>query len=102
MVTTTTELIETGEQRDSRGRKRTPARRRDELVRAWRSSGLTQAQFARREGLKYPTFAHWVQEARRRGLAERRVPRPILRAHAAAHGAGLHRTERKRRRKQTA
>jgi len=68
MVTTTTELIETGEQRDSRGRKRTPARRRDELVRAWRSSGLTQAQFARREGLKYPTFAHWVQESRRRGM----------------------------------
>jgi len=40
------------------------------------------------------------ERRRRRGLAERRVPRPILRAHAAAHGAGLHRTERKRRRKQ--
>lgn len=69
MVTTTTELIETGERHDSRGRKRTPARRRDELVRAWRASGLTQAQFARREGVRYPTFAHWVQEARRREVA---------------------------------
>jgi hypothetical protein len=42
------------------------------------------------------------ERRRRRGSAERRVPRPTLRAHAAAHGAGLYRTERKRRRKQTA
>lgn len=69
MVTTTTELIETGEQRDSRGRKRMPAQRREALVAAWSASGLTQAQFARREGVKYPTFAHWVQQARRRGLS---------------------------------
>lgn len=28
-------------------------------------SGLSQAAFARQAGVKYPTFAHWVQERRR-------------------------------------
>lgn len=66
-TTATTELVETGERRDLRGRRITPAARRDELVAAWRQSGLTQAAFARREGVRYPTFASWVQEARRTG-----------------------------------
>jgi transposase-like protein len=35
------------------------------LVREYHASGLTQAEFARREGVKYPTFAHWVQRARK-------------------------------------
>ncbi len=56
-----TEIIETGEQRDGRGRRITPAARRAEYVEAYRRSGLTQAAFARREGLRYPTFAHWVR-----------------------------------------
>ena len=70
MVTNTTamaELVETGETRDQLGRKITPAARREELVAAWRQSGLTQAAFARREGVRYPTFASWVQQARRTG-----------------------------------
>ncbi len=62
-----TELVETGETRDQLGRKITPAARREELVAAWRQSGLTQAAFARREGVRYPTFASWVQQARRSG-----------------------------------
>jgi hypothetical protein len=64
-----TEIIETGEQRDGRGRRITPAGRRAEHVEAWRRSGLTQAAFARREGLRYPTFAHWVQQANKGALA---------------------------------
>jgi len=60
-TTATTELVETGEQRDRRGRKLTPTARREELVALWRQSGLTQAEFARREGVRYPTFATWVQ-----------------------------------------
>jgi transposase-like protein len=67
MVTNTAatmELVETGEKRDRVGRKITPAARREELVRAWQRSGLTQAEFARREGVRYPTFASWVQQAR--------------------------------------
>lgn len=70
-TTATTELVETGETRDRVGRKITPAPRREELVSAWRESGLTQAAFARREGVRYPTFANWVQQARQVG---RRVP----------------------------
>jgi len=69
--TVTAELVETGETRDRVGRKLTPAPRREELVAAWRESGLTQAAFARREGVRYPTFANWVQQARQVG---RRAP----------------------------
>lgn len=77
MVTNTTDsktstealLVETGEQRDRLGRRLTPAARRAELVAAWRESGLTQADFARREGVIYSSFAAWVQAARRRPVA---------------------------------
>jgi hypothetical protein len=75
-------VIETGEQRDKRGRRITPIARRVELVEAWRRSGLTQAAFARHEGLRYPTFAGWVQTLRTQGapaasavrFAELRLP----------------------------
>jgi hypothetical protein len=39
MVTTTAELIDSGEKRDALGRKRTPLARRRELVREYRGSG---------------------------------------------------------------
>lgn len=64
-ATTATELVETGERRDRLGRRITPAARRGELVTAWRASGQTQAAFARREGIKYSSFAAWVQAERR-------------------------------------
>jgi transposase-like protein len=72
MVTNTTEtglteLMETGEQRDALGRRRTPRERRVELLAAYRQSGLTQKAFARREGLKYTTFCCWAQAERRKG-----------------------------------
>jgi|WetSurMetagenome_2_1015567.scaffolds.fasta_scaffold124560_1 hypothetical protein len=65
----TTEVIDTGEQRDRCGRRMTPRSRRAEYVEAWRRSGMTQAAFARREGLRYPTFAQWVQQAGKSALA---------------------------------
>jgi len=72
MVTNTTraaetELIETGEQRDVLGRRRTPLERRAELLAAYRQSGLTQKAFARREGITYTTFCCWAQAERRKG-----------------------------------
>ena len=73
MVTTTTgeaaqaELVETGERRDALGRRRTPARRRAELLEGYRESGVTQREFARREGLNYTTFCTWAQAERRKG-----------------------------------
>ncbi|MBI5426090.1 MAG: hypothetical protein HZA32_18615 [Opitutae bacterium] len=36
---------------------------RDDYVRAYRESGLNQMAFARREELRYSTFAHWAQKA---------------------------------------
>ena len=67
VTTTTTELIETGEKHDVRGRRLTPNERRAELLAAFRSSGLTQAAFARREGLTYSTFCTWAQAERAAG-----------------------------------
>jgi len=64
METLRTEVIEDGAKRDRRGRRILPAERIDELVKEYRASGLTQAAFARREGLKYPTFAGWVSARR--------------------------------------
>jgi len=66
MVTNTTrandpELVETGEKHDALGRRRTPPERRAELLAAYRSSGLTQAAFAQREGITYSTFCTWAQ-----------------------------------------
>jgi transposase-like protein len=61
---TAAEVVEDGAVRDQQGRKRTSRSRREELVAAWKRSGLSQAEFARREGVRYPTFAGWVQRAR--------------------------------------
>jgi transposase-like protein len=59
-----TEVIEDGAKRDRQGRRILPPEQIEALVREYRASGLTQAAFARREGLKYPTFAGWVNARR--------------------------------------
>lgn len=69
MGTIVAEVVEVAE-RDARGRRRVSAKQRAEYVRAYVQSGLTQAAFAKREGLRYPTFAHWVQKAKRAGACE--------------------------------
>ena len=45
------EVVETREKRDACGRRVTPAERREARGAEWRQSGLTQAAFARREGV---------------------------------------------------
>lgn len=65
----TTELVIDESKRDRRGRRLTAAKRREELLGDYEQSGLTQAAFARREGIKYPTFASWVQSRRSTGAA---------------------------------
>lgn len=64
MDTLRTEVVEDGAKRDRRGRRILPPERIEALVSEFRASGLTQAAFARREGLKYPTFAGWVHARR--------------------------------------
>jgi transposase-like protein len=71
----TAELVETGEKRDARGRRVTPAERRCEMVRNYQASGETMAAFARRERINYATFAGWVMKAQKTGL----VAKPAIR-----------------------
>jgi len=67
-----TELVDTGEKRDGRGRRLQAAERKEELLRAFRESGLTMAAFARREQLSYSTFAGWVLRGGRSDVRRRR------------------------------
>lgn len=66
MQVITAEVVDTGEKRDARGRRRRPDQHRDALVEAFRSSGLTMAEFARRESITYSTLAGWVARAAKR------------------------------------
>lgn len=61
MRTEVAELLEDGTKRDQRGRRMTPREQRAVLVGAFHDSGLTQAAFARREGLNAKTLSHWVK-----------------------------------------
>jgi transposase-like protein len=58
------QIVDDG-RRDRLGRVSWPAARREQLLDEYERSGLSQAAFARRAGVKYPTLAHWVQERRR-------------------------------------
>lgn len=66
----TAEVVDTGEKRDARGRRVTPTERRAQIVHAFRASGMTMAAFARRERIKYATFAGWVAKSQRPALTK--------------------------------
>jgi hypothetical protein len=70
MKTITTELIDTGQKKDVRGRKLVSAQEREALLKAYRESGLTQRAFSQKEGIKFCTFTTWLVKERR----ERMVP----------------------------
>ncbi|MGB8170669.1 MAG: helix-turn-helix domain-containing protein [Chthoniobacteraceae bacterium] len=65
MTSTTTgeRLLKT----DTRGRVRTPAKRRKALLKEFAGSGLSARKFAALVGVRYSTFAHWVQRFREEG-----------------------------------
>lgn len=46
-----------------------PRERREQLLAAFRESGLTRRAFARREGIRYTTFCNWTQGAAKRAGA---------------------------------
>ncbi len=48
---------------DTTGRVRTSPERREEIVAAYRRSGMTGRQFAQYSGVKYPTLMSWVGKA---------------------------------------
>lgn len=62
MKTITTELIADETKRGGDGRRMTSKERRAELLAEYAASGLSMAAFARREGLRYPTFASWAKK----------------------------------------
>lgn len=61
METITTELVETGAKRDARGRRLAARREREAVMAAYEKSGLTQREFAQREGIKFFTFTGWLR-----------------------------------------
>ncbi len=62
MATNAAVVVTEDFKRDEKGRKITSPARRAELVEAYRTSGLTMAQFARREGINRLTLAKWSMQ----------------------------------------
>ncbi len=50
---------------DRQGRVRTPLAQREALLDAFECSGLSGIKFAALHGVKYPSFANWVQQRKR-------------------------------------
>lgn len=48
---------------DSVGRVCTPREKREEIIEAYRKSGMTGRQFAQYAGIKYPTLMSWIGKA---------------------------------------
>ncbi len=53
---------------DGRGRVRTPVTRREALLDEFERSGLSGIKFAALCGVKYPSFANWVQRRKRQRM----------------------------------
>ena len=66
-MTTTTDAVEGVIKTDVLGRLRTSAARRENLLEEFESSGITATKFAALAGIKYQTFATWLQKRRRQG-----------------------------------
>jgi hypothetical protein len=85
----------TGDQKlmttDARGRVRVPVERREALLDEFERSGLSGVKFAQMAGLKYPTFALWVQKRRKaRKLQRAGEPQTVTFAEAVVdRGAGV-------------
>ena len=65
---------------DTKGRVRTSKQQRRIILAEFARSGVSAAQFAQRTGLKYSTFAGWVQRCRRTKRPGLRSPVRLLEA----------------------
>jgi transposase-like protein len=68
---------------DTRGRLRASKEQRRVILAEFERSGISAVQFAQRTGLKYSTFAAWVQRYRRTKRLIRKSPLRLLEAVAA-------------------
>jgi hypothetical protein len=66
METIATELLDMGAKRDGRGRRLAVREEAQAALVAYEGSGLTQREFAQREGIKFHTFTGWLKRYRRR------------------------------------
>ena len=75
---------------DVAGRVWTPRERREALLDEFERGGTPAAEFARLVGIKYPTFASWVQQRRRARAAGGAGPQAVapVRWMEALVGAG--------------
>jgi hypothetical protein len=62
---------------DTRGRVQTPPARRESLLDEFEKSGLSGAKFAELSGIKYQTFANWLQKRRKQGKAPIKPRDPV-------------------------
>lgn len=65
---------------DAKGRVRISKEQRRAILAEFARSGLSAAGFARQTGLKYSTFALWVQRYRRTKRSGRKAPLRLLEA----------------------
>jgi hypothetical protein len=79
-MTTTIQTEEPILKSDELGRIRTPVTRRQSLIQEFERSGLSGAKFAALSGIKYSTFASWLQKHRRQaGVAAAVKPADSMR-----------------------
>ena len=77
-MTSTTETEEVLLKTDRLGRVTVPAQTRELILDRFEASGLSGQAFAAQIGVKYPTFANWVQKRRRaRGDYSNEVREPV-------------------------
>jgi hypothetical protein len=55
--------------RDAAGRVRTPREHREAILREFDQSGMSGQKFAKWAGIKYTTFANWLQQRRKQRQA---------------------------------
>lgn len=78
---------------DVRGRRLAGQRERERLLAAYDASGLTQAAFARREGIRYYTLIDWLRQRRWGGVSpvvgERGKPAGFVEVKLPGSGYGV-------------
>ena len=72
-MTDTTQAVGEIIKTDVRGRMRVSTERRQNLLAEYEQSGLSAKKFAQLAGLKYQTFASWLQKRRRQGSSPSRT-----------------------------
>jgi len=87
-LTTPAEMAKLPVTMDTKGRVRTSREQRRVILAEFERSGLSVTGFARRAGLKYSTFAAWIQRYRRAKRPARKSPVRLLEAVVAAEPPG--------------